>query len=303
MLKPSGSWVAICTPFNRDESVDFGGFKTLVEFQARWGTNGLLVMGSTGETTLLAAEERRRIIDRVVGHARDARIPAFFGCTCLTTQETVALSRYAEAAEADGILLVVPPYVAPPQDAVYEFFRTVATSVRIPVALYNNPSRVTVNIEAATILKLAEIDNVVADKEAMGNLQQLEQVAAGAQGRVHLLVCDWPKFGIILPVLALGGHGTANVAGNIIPREMAALSRPWTSWKDVEEARSLYLEHVPILEAVYALSNPVAVKACMNYLGLPAGSPRRPLLEMPPEKFAPIRALLDRFGLRERYGL
>ncbi len=303
MLKPSGSWVAICTPFNRDESIDFAGFKTLVDFQARWGTNGILVMGSTGETTLLSPEERRQIVDRVVGYAKDAKIPAFFGCTCLTTKDTVALSRYAEAAGADGILLVVPPYVAPPQDAVYEFFRTVATSVRCPVAIYNNPSRVTVNIEAATVLKLAEIENVVANKEAMGNLQQLEQVTAGSRGRLHVLVCDWPKFGIILPVLALGGHGTANVAGNIIPREMAAMSRPWTSWKDVEEARSLYLEHVPILEAVYALSNPVAVKACMNYLGLPAGPPRRPLLEMPAERFAPIRATLDRFRLREKYGL
>jgi len=303
LLKPSGSWVAICTPFNRDESIDFGGFQTLVEFQARWGTSGILVMGSTGETTLLSPEERRRIIDRVVALAKDTKIPAFFGCTCLTTKDTVALSRYAEAAGADGILLVVPPYVAPPQDAVYEFFRTVATSVRIPVAIYNNPSRVIVNIEATTVLKLAEIENVVADKEAMGNLQQLEQVMAGSRGRLHVLVCDWPKFGIILPVLALGGHGTANVAGNIIPKEMAAMSRPWTSWKDVEEARHLYLEHVPILEAVYALSNPVAVKACMNYLGLPAGPPRRPLLEISREKFAPLRETLDRFRLKEKYGL
>ena len=303
MLKPSGSWVAICTPFNRDESIDFDGFKTLVDFQGRWGSNGILVMGSTGETTLLSLEERRQIIERVLGYARDAKLPAFFGCTCLTTKDTVALSRHAEAAGADGILLVVPPYVAPPQDAVYEFFRTVATSVRLPVAIYNNPSRVTVNIEAATILKLAEIENVVADKEAMGNIQQLEQVTAGARGRLHVLVCDWPKFGIILPVLALGGHGTANVAGNIIPREMAALSKPWTSWKDVEESRSLYLEHVPILEAVYAVSNPVAVKACMNYLGLPAGPPRRPLLEMPAEKFAPLKATLDLFRLKEKYGL
>ena len=303
MLKPSGSWVAVCTPFSRDESIDFGGFKSLVEFQARWGTNGILVMGSTGETTLLSPEERRQIIDRVVPLARDAKIPAFFGCTCLTTKDTVALSRYAEAAGADGILLVVPPYVAPPQDAVYEFFRAVATAVRCPVAIYNNPSRVTVNIDAATVLRLAEIENVVADKEAMGNLQQLEQVTAGSRGRLHVLVCDWPKFGIILPVLALGGHGTANVAGNIIPKEMAALSRPWTSWKDVEEARNLYLEHVPILEAVYALSNPVAVKACMNYLGLPAGPPRRPLLEMPAEKFKPLKETLDRFRLKEKYGL
>jgi len=303
MLKPSGSWVAVCTPFNRDESIDLGGFRDLVAFQARWGTSGILVMGSTGETTLLSPEERRLIIEQVVGYAKDAKIPAFFGCTCLTTKDTVALSRYAEAAGADGILLVVPPYVAPPQDAVYEFFRTVATSVRCPVAIYNNPSRVTVNIDASTVLRLAEIENVVADKEAMGNLQQLEQVAAGSRGRLHVLVCDWPKFGIILPVLALGGHGTANVAGNIIPKEMAALSRPWTSWKDVEEARNLYLEHVPILEAVYAVSNPVAVKACMNYLGLPAGPPRRPLLEMPAERFAPLKATLDRFRLREKYGL
>jgi 4-hydroxy-tetrahydrodipicolinate synthase len=227
----------------------------------------------------------------------------FVGCTCASTKETIALAEYAARHGADGILLVVPPYVAPPQEQVYEFFRDVALAVALtPVAIYNNPARVSVNVDPDTIVQLAELDNIVADKEAIPNLKQIYQVITRTQGRMNVLVCDAPGYSLILPVLAMGGHGTANGAGDVIPEEMAKMSQPWMKWEDVERTREFYFKYFPVIEGCYSAVNPVAVKQAMNYLGLPAGPLRKPLAPMPAEKFSPFRKTLDRLGLVEKYG-
>ena len=153
MYEPSGSWVAIATPFKEDESVNFDVFEQIVNFHAENGTSALLVMGSTGEPTVLELDERRAIVDRVTRMSR-GKLPVFFGTTCGSTRATIALTRYAEDCGADGVVLVVPPYVTPPQDAVYEHFLKVAQSVKFPVALYNNPTRVHVNVDPPTIARL-----------------------------------------------------------------------------------------------------------------------------------------------------
>ncbi|MCR4425463.1 MAG: 4-hydroxy-tetrahydrodipicolinate synthase [Firmicutes bacterium] len=302
LVRPVGSWVALITPFTAGDKVDIKGFAQLVDFQAANGSDGVIFMGSTGESTSLSMAEKREIIEAMAEYCR-GKIPALFGVTCPTTRDTVELAQFAEAQGADGIMLVVPPYIAPPQESVYEFFATVAKSVSIAVALYNNPSRVIVNIDSDTVLRLAEIPNVVADKEAMPNVSQLADVMHGAAGKINVLCCDFPKYSLILPTLALGGHGTANVAGNIIPKEMAEMSRPWTSWEDVERTRALYAEYSPILKAVYSVTNPVAVKAAVELLGLPAGKPRPPLPTMQGEKLEAMKQLVERFKLREKYNL
>jgi len=299
MLHPTGSWVALVTPFTETGEVDFAGFETLIDFQAQNGTSGVLVMGSTGEPTLLTPDERREILDRVCAYAK-GKIPVFAGTTCGSTQETIELSRYAEQAGADGLLLLVPAYATPPQDGIYLHFKAVAEAVNIPVAIYNNPSRVGVNIDPATIIKLSEIPNIVADKEAMGNISQLVGVLKGTGGRLHLLCCDYPGYGLILPTLALGGHGTANIAGNIIPREMAEMSRPWQSWEDVERTRELYFRYVPLLSALYSQPNPIAVKAALRLMGLPGGPVRRPLVDM--SKLRQLDRLLESLGVKAEYG-
>ncbi|HIC89368.1 MAG TPA: dihydrodipicolinate synthase family protein, partial [Anaerolineae bacterium] len=194
MLYPTGSWVALVTPFTEAGEVDFAGFEKLIDLQVNGGTSGLLLMGSTGEPTLLTPDERREILARVCAYAK-GKIPVFAGTTCGSTAETIALSRYAEKAGADGLLLVVPPYVRPPQEALYQHFKAVAEAVSLPIALYNNPSRVGVNIDPATIIKLSHIPNIVADKEAMVNMDQLVEVLRGTDGRMHLLCCDYPGYG------------------------------------------------------------------------------------------------------------
>ncbi|MBI4279298.1 MAG: 4-hydroxy-tetrahydrodipicolinate synthase [Armatimonadetes bacterium] len=302
MIRPEGSWVALVTPFTEQDTIDVEGLRTLIDFQIAHGTAGLLVMGSAGEATLLSADERRRVTDAAM-EATSGRIPVFVGTTCLSTRETVELSRYAERARADGLLLLVPPYVNPSQDAIAGHFRAVASAVSLPLAVYNNPSRVGVNIDPPTIIRLAEeIPTLVADKEAMGRAAQVEEVLEGTGGRLRVLCCDFPGYGLLFPTLGAGGHGTANISGNVIPREMAEMSQPWRSMDDVQRTRRVYFQCLPLLRAMYWLSNPIVVKAALRLLGLPAGRVRAPLEDLRGGRLEQLGGLLDQLGVTSRYG-
>jgi 4-hydroxy-tetrahydrodipicolinate synthase len=303
LIRPEGSWVALITPFDEKGRVDMEGFKRLVDFQARNGTSGLLLMGSTGEPTSLTLEERKKIITEMAPYCKN-KIPVFFGVTCGSTEATIELSRYAQEKGADGIMLVVPPYVAPPQPAVYKYLKDVCQSVDIAVAVYNNPARVIVNIDPSTIVKLFnECPNLVADKEAVPNVAQLASVIEGTEGHIRLLCCDAPNYALTIPTLGMGGHGTANVTGNAAPREIAELSKPWKSWEDVAKGRELYFKYLPLMEAAYSATNPVAIKAMVKLMGLPSGDPRPPLPKIEGGKLKPLEDVIRRFGLKEKYGL
>jgi 4-hydroxy-tetrahydrodipicolinate synthase len=232
------------------------------------------------------------------------RIPVFFGVTCGSTAATIELAQFAQEKEADGIMLVVPPYIAPPQTAVYGFLKSVCQSVDIAVAVYNNPARVIVNIDPPTIVRLAEeCPNLVADKEAVPSVSQLASVMEGTKGRLRLLCCDAPNYALTIPTLGMGGHGTANVTGNVAPREMAELSRPWRSWEDVVKGRELYFEYLPLMEAAYSATNPVAIKAMVKLMGLPSGDPRPPLPRIEGDRLKPLEDVISRFVLTRKYGL
>ena len=302
LIYPEGSWVALITPFDEKGQLDVDGFKSLVDFQASNGTSGLLLMGSTGEPTSLSLEERKVIIEEMAPYCHE-KIPAFFGVTCGSTSQTVELAQFAQEKGADGIMLVVPPYIVPPQSAVYEYLKSVCQSVDISVAVYNNPARVIVNIDPPTIAKLVEkCPNLVADKEAVPNVAQLASVIEGTGGRLRLLCCDAPNYALIIPTLGMGGHGTANVTGNVAPREMAELSKPWRSWEDVVKGRERYFKYLPLMETVYSATNPVAIKAMAKLMGLPSGDPRPPLPKVEGDKLKPLEDVIRRFELREKYG-
>ncbi len=199
-------------------------------------------------------------------------------------------------------MVVVPPYIAPPQSAVFEYLKSVCQSVDIAVAVYNNPARVIVNMDPSTILKLLkECPNLVADKEAVPSVAQLAAVMGGNGGRLRLLCCDAPNYALTIPTLGMGGHGTANVTGNAAPREMAELSRPWQSWEDVVKGRELYFRYLPLMEAAYSATNPVAIKAMVKLMGLPSGDPRPPLPTLEGDKLKVLEDVIRRFKLRERY--
>lgn len=295
--------MALVTPFDSRGEVEMGCFRRLVDFHVASGTDGLIFMGSTGESPSLSMEERRAIIAEMSAYCR-GRIPAFHGVTCSTTPATVELARFAEEQGADGVMMVVPPYLAPPQNAIFAFFKTICQSIKIAVALYNNPARVSVNINPETIIKLSEeCPNLVADKEAMSSVGQLVSVLEGTHEKLQLLCCDAPSYAIVLPTLALGGHGTANVAGNVIPREMTHMSRPWRTWANVEQSRKMYFENLPVMEAAYSHTNPVAIKAMVKLLGFPVGEARPPLPRLTAQQMRPLEELLSRLKIRERYEL
>jgi 4-hydroxy-tetrahydrodipicolinate synthase len=302
LIYPEGSWVALITPFDERGKLDVKGFKDLVDFQASNETSGLLLMGSTGEPTSLSQEERKTIIEEMALYCH-GKIPAFFGVTCGSTSQTVELAQFAQEKGADGIMLVIPPYIAPPQSAVYDYLKSVCQSVDIAVAIYNNPARVIVNIDPPTISKLLEeCPNLVADKEAVPSVAQLASVMKGAKGGLRLLCCDAPNYALTIPTLGMGGHGTANVTGNVAPREMAELSEPWRSWDDVVKGRDLYFKYLPLMEAAYSATNPVAIKAMVKLMGLPSGDPRPPLPKIEGDKLKPLEEVIRRFKLREKYG-
>lgn len=302
MSRPSGSWVAMPTPYNADGSIDFGGFQTLIDRQIRYGSSELFLMGSAGENTLLTLEERRQIVRRIVKMTK-GRIPVFFGSTLPTTEASVEFARFAEAEGADGLVFTVPAYLLPPQAAVLEYLRACMGAVTIPVGVYNNPTRVGVHLEVDTLVALAgEFPHFVVDKEAMPEVSQLVQVKRRLGDRLNILCCDYPKYSIVLPTLALGGNGTANIGGNVIPEEMARLSRPWTSFEHVEESRRLYLHWYPLLEALYWFSNPIVIKAALRILGLPAGGIRRPYPDLEGEKLAQLDTIMREMGVVAKYG-
>ena len=298
-VKIQGSFVAIITPFNRDETVDFEGFRTLIDFQAENGTSALLIMGSTGEVSMLSLEEKQKIISETVKFKK-GDVLLYYGCTRTNTQETIEMVRYAGREGADGAIITVPPYICPPMEDAVQYFLEVADASEIPIGIYNNPIRVGTDLSAEAVIRLADHPNIVVDKEAMARPSQIARIAA-AKKDISLMCCDSPNLGLIMPVMSLGGQGTANMTGNIAPQEMAIISKPWRSFEDAENCRKTYLKMLPLLEFHYSLINPVPVKSLANALGLPAGDLRRPYRNMEGEALKRGLEIVKELGLVEKY--
>ena len=302
MFRPTGSWVAMPTPFRPDNSIDYDGFRILIERQIKYGTSELFVLGSCGEVSLLTIEEKKAIVKEVVRMTK-GKIPVFFNASSNTTDASVEFAKYVEGEGGDGVVFTVPPYVLIPQDAVYAHFDTCMKAVRIPCGIYNNPSRLGVHVEAQTIARLSENNpNFIVDKEAMPHVRQLVQVKRLCGDRLNILCCDYPNYSIVIPTLAVGGNGAANIGGNIIPEEVARFSRPWTSMQIMEECRETYFTYYPLLQALYQLSNPIVIKAALRILGLPGGHIRKPYLDFAGPKFDELRTLMAEMGVIEKYG-
>ncbi len=296
----TGSFVALITPFKEDGAPDIKGFGRLIEFQAKNGTSALLIMGSTGEVSLLSKEERHRIITETVTFKKHG-LPLFYGCTANNTQETIAMVHYAARAGADGAVVTVPSYVYAPVDAALQYFLEVADASPIPIGIYNNPIRVGTDLPSEAILRLADHPNVVIDKEAMARPGQIAQILAAGK-ELSLMCCDSPSLGLVPAVMSLGGHGTANMTGNIAPREMAIISKPWKTLEDSIDFRKTYLKILPLIEFTYSKVNPVPVKSLARALGLPAGALRKPYLNMTGGALRTGLDIVNRIGLAQQYG-
>ncbi|MEG1895804.1 MAG: dihydrodipicolinate synthase family protein, partial [Oscillospiraceae bacterium] len=222
----------------------------------------------------------------------------------LTTEASVEFAKFCEAEGADGVIFTIPPYVLIPQNAVFEHMDTCMSATNLPCGIYNNPSRLGVNVEPATIKKLADKhQNFIVDKEAMPNVNQLVQVKRLCGDQINMLCCDYPKYAIVVPTLALGGSGTANIGGNIFPEEAAKYSRPWTDMKIIEECRTEYFKWFPLLGELYQLSNPIVIKAALNILGLPGGHMRKPYLDYAGPHYDALVKMMDEMGVIKKYSV
>lgn len=291
-----GSWPALVTPFTGEDEVNFEVLRRLVDYHVECASDGILVLGSTGEVTLLDRDERTGVVNAVLDEA-GGRIPVMCGVTAPTTRGTIENARYALDAGADCGLLVQPAYIKPTQGAIYGYFKDVAEAVDLPLVIYNNPPRTGVNIEAETVAQLARLDNIVALKEAGPDPYQALRVMELTRGEFNVLCCDSPLFALVLPVLAGGGKGTSNVSGSVVPREMAGLSKPWEGYDDVLRTRELYFRLLPLMRMMYAETNPVPLKAALNMVGADVGLPRKPLTELSEPNAAALRLTMDRLGI------
>lgn len=299
-MKIEGSFVALITPFNQDGTIDFGAFRTLLGFQEQHGTAAVLMMGSTGETSMLSPEEKKALIVETA-KMKTGRMKFFYGCTGSNTDTTIASVKFAQANGADGAILAAPSYICAPESDIEQFFLDVADATDLPLGIYNNPPRVKTDLHWDNLLRIFKHPNYVVHKESTTRVGQVAQVIAGAPD-VAVMCCDSPNLGLVVPTMSLGGHGTANMTGNIAPGELATISTPWKSYREAEAFKETYLRLLPLLHFTYSAINPVAVKSLMKAVGLPAGDLRRPLRGLEADALAKGVRIVRDLGLDQRYG-
>ena len=295
-----GSFVAMITPMNSDGSVDFDGFKTLLEFQAINGSSAVLIMGSTGEVSMLTPEERAQVIERTMPK-RQPGLEMWYGCTGPNTDQTITYCSIAASHGADGAIVAAPPYISASEQDIVDYFFEIADASEIPIGIYNNPPRVNTDLTHTSLLRLARHENIVVNKESTSRVGQIAQTAA-AEPDISLMCCDSPNLGLVVPLMALGGHGTANMSANLIPQEMTTISTPWKTWSDASACKEEWLRSLPLLHFVYSAINPVALKSLMHEVGLPAGPLRKPLTSLPKERTKIGLDICRDLGLDKKYG-
>ena len=287
-----GSGVAIVTPFKEDLTVDYDRLETLINFQIENGTDAIIICGTTGEASTLTDEEQIECIAAAVKYT-NKRVPVIAGTGSNDTRHGIHLSKLAEEVGADALLQVTPYYNKTSQKGLYEHFKAIADSVEIPVILYNVPSRTGLNILPDTALKLSAVKNIVAIKEASGNIAQVAELAQKCAGKLDIYSGNDDQ---VLPLMALGGAGVISVAANIIPKEMHDMVMFFLDGK-FKESLELQLNYLPLINALFCDVNPIPVKAALNILGgdLAAGPCRPPLTTLESHHEGLLTGLLDQF--------
>ncbi|WP_028320089.1 4-hydroxy-tetrahydrodipicolinate synthase [Desulfatiglans anilini] len=286
-----GSIVAIVTPF-KDGKVDEDAFRRLIEFQIENGTSAIVPCGTTGESATLNVEEHNRVIDITI-EAVNKRVPVIAGTGGNSTMEAVELTAHAKRAGADASLQVTPYYNKPTQEGLYRHYKTIAEAVSLPMILYNVPGRTSVNLLPETVARLAEFPEVVAIKEASGNLAQMAEIVELVGDRITLLSGD---DNVTLPLLALGGKGVISVAANIAPKDTAGLIKAWETG-DIPGAQALFYKLLPLCKAMFYETNPIPVKTALAMMGMIEEEFRLPLCPMAPANREKLKKALESYGL------
>ncbi len=271
---------AMVTPFNEDGSVNYEQAKRLALALLDSGSDGLVVVGTTGESPTLLRKEELKLFAEVKSTV-GKRGAVIAGTGSNSTAEAIAATKAAEKVGVDACLLVVPYYNKPTQEGLYQHFKTIARSTSLPCILYNVPSRTITSLSAETVIRLSQIDNIIGAKEASGDLSQIARIINDTDDDFIV----WSgNDSDTLPILALGGYGVISVASHLVGNQIRGMIDSFTSGKTAEAAE-IHRHLLPLFDALFVISNPVPLKYALNYLGFKVGSPRPPLYE-PDEKIA-----------------
>jgi len=287
----SGSMAAMITPF-RDGRIDVEALERLIEFQVQNGTAAIVPCGSTGESATLTHDEHAEVVRLVVKCVR-GRVPVIAGTGSNSTTEAIALTRAAKEAGADAALLISPYYNKPTQEGIYRHYRAVAESTRFPLIVYNIPGRTASKIEAPTIARLAELEQIVGLKEATGSLDETQEVIRLCGEKIDVYSGD---DSLTLPIMAVGGVGVISVVANVMPKESAEMVAACRC-SDWDTARRLHYRLLPLMRALFLETNPIPVKAALAMMGYCRDEVRLPLLPMSEAPRAKLRAVMQQFGL------
>ena len=288
--------VALITPFKEDDSVDYEALLRLVDYQLQNGTDFLCVLGTTAETPTLTKEEKDKIKHLVVERV-NGRIPILLGISSNCTRTVVESLKNDDFTGVDAVLVAVPYYNKPSQEGIYQHYKAIAEATDLPVVLYNVPGRTGVNMMPETIAYLTKhVENIVAVKEASGNISQIAKVAQLCGDSCDIYSGNDDQ---IVPILSLGGKGVISVLSNVAPRETHDIVAKFMAG-DVAGSRELQLKALPVIEKLFCEVNPIPVKAALNMLGWEAGPLRMPLTEMEPEHQAQLKEAMAAFGIKAK---
>jgi 4-hydroxy-tetrahydrodipicolinate synthase len=287
-----GSMVAIVTPFDSRGQFDEETYRQLIEFQIENGTDCIVPCGTTGESATLDYKEHDRVIKTCIEQV-NKRVPVLAGTGSNATAEAIELSEHARKMGADGVLLVSPYYNKPSQEGLYQHYKAIAEAVSIPQVLYNVPGRTGMNMEARTTIRLAEFANIVAVKEASGNVTQASEIIARAGDRIDVLSGD--DF-LTLPLMACGARGVISVTANLMPAEVKAMVAAVNEGR-WEDARRMHLNMLDIHNAMFIESNPVPVKTALSLVGKCRSDVRLPLAPLQPASLEKLKGVMRNYGL------
>lgn len=278
---------AMVTPFDHNEDIDFPATRNLINYLISNGTQGLVVSGTTGESPTLTDEEKVQLFKFTV-EVVNGRVPVIAGTGSYCTKASINLTKQATDAGVDGIMLVVPYYNKPSQEGLYQHFQTIAATTSLPIMLYNIPGRSVVNMSLDTVIRLSEIPNIVAIKEAGGNLDTMSEIISNTREDFSLYSGD---DGLTIPVLSIGGTGVISVASHIIGNEMQAMIAKFNNG-NVREAAMDHRRLLPVMKALFAAPNPTPVKTALNLKGVPVGGVRLPMVPLNAEELTTLKEVL-----------
>jgi len=291
-MKAGQVLTAMITPMNKDCSVNYPAAVELAQKLGENGSDGVVLSGTTGESPTLCFEEKVKLFSTVTD-ALGGQMTIIAGTGSNNTQDSIALTKAAEKAGVDGIMLVTPYYNKPSQEGLYQHFKTVAEQTSLPVMLYNVPGRTGVNILPETVARLAEIDNIVAIKEASGNLEQVSVLKTMVPEDFLIYSGD---DALTLPILAVGGAGVVSVASHLVGREIKSMISAFLAGR-VGDALEIHLKLMPLFKAMFITTNPVPVKRALEFVGVDTGPLRLPLVDLTEQEAQKIKEVLFSVGL------